>query len=85
MNQSNEVPDIPIEDSPFIRILWSRVYKAADKLRRMLLPHYFTKIFGKYSNLKGVLLQIARKSLSSKHFGILFRVMYLDMYYMYYN
>ena len=35
MNQSSEVPDIPIEDSPFIRILWSWVYKAGDKLSRM--------------------------------------------------
>ena len=35
MKQSSAVPEIPIEDSPFIRILWSMVKKAADKLRRM--------------------------------------------------
>ena len=35
MNQSSAVSEIPIEVSRFIRILWSRVSKAADKSRRM--------------------------------------------------
>ena len=35
MNQSSSVPEIPIEDSRFIRILWLRVSKLADKSRRM--------------------------------------------------
>ena len=35
MNQSSAEPEIPIEVNRFIRILWSRVSKAADKSRRM--------------------------------------------------
>ena len=35
MNQSSTEPDILIEVSRFIRMLWSRVSKAADKSRRM--------------------------------------------------
>ena len=36
MNQSSAVPEIPIEDSQFIRILWSSVSKAAVKSRIMI-------------------------------------------------
>ena len=36
MNHSNAVPEIPIEDSRFITILWSRVSKAADIARKMI-------------------------------------------------
>ena len=83
MKQSSAVPEIPIEDSPFIRILWSMVKKAAAKLKQNVVSYPIT--FQKCSvnivtlYFKRVSLQLARNSLSSKHFRILFRVMYLDM------